>query len=235
VLTKLGWEVKGRSFKPCTLQFHDIAGQDFRRLFSETQPPQRFQAIWDSVRSAEVIVYLVNLGDFIGREDADTRAASELALINALNLASSSANPRRSAIVFTQIDLYDEEKEQFGSWEAVAREFLPTLYREYIQTRRTSLLAVSSVANVVPDGSANRNGLLVPATHWHSIGLEKLVRWMCQSAADVEAEKQQKPRDYIIPQLIIKEPNIDFNKPGCLSVLLPFLLVVFGCCWWSWC
>lgn len=236
VMTRLRWEVKAYEFPPCNLQFHDISGQEFRGLFSTDQQPKRLKAIADHVRSSEVVVFLVNLDDFIGREDEEHRKVSELALLNALRFANASANPRRCALVFTQIDLYASQKKKHGSWDNVARQFLPNVYSEFIEAGNAALLAVASVSNVVADANAGPRGRLVPATHWQSVGLEELVHWICKSASEVDIEKLQMPRSHAPPPVIVPEPDIDFRKkPGCMPLILAiFLTVTCWCCRMVW-
>lgn len=231
VLTRLSWELSAEDYPTCRLQFHDVSGQDFRHLFSSTTAiPSHLKMLTEYVRSADVCAFLVNLSDFVRHPDAVSQSTTEAALCNAVQFVSNIVSPRRCAIVLTQIDLFQDLKKQFGTWEAVAKHYLPDFYRQFVETGMVSLLTVAAVGNVRSDPNAGPRARNIPATHWRSIGLENLLTWIGESVYEIDTQKRRKQleRERRTPPLVVRAPRrppIEFHqKSGCATSLLSIAL-----------
>lgn len=175
------WECQfgqGESFQ---LKLVDCAGQDLRRIFSDDVPEQ-LRPLADYVHSAQVVIFLLNLGDFVGVRDLNQVTENIYVLKNAMDTLKAAG--KEAALVLTQTDLYDHLLQQHGSWLEVVRTTNPLglLWGAHLRHGSVPLFAISAVADTTkadqPDGRLRR----VPAESFKCQGMEAFGVWLVQAA-----------------------------------------------------
>ncbi len=162
----------------------DAAGQDLRLLFGDEQImskdglPAHLEALADYCRNADIILFLINLKDFLGEGDPQQRTANEAAIKSAMDYLSGDDHPRRICLVLTQIDQYRELAKKYGGWLELTAKAVPYVFSAHVKAHQVAVHAVSSVAEtqviVSSDGMPQR----VPAPGFRSKGLTDLIQWL---------------------------------------------------------
>ena len=180
------WECRfgqGESFQ---LKLVDCAGQDLRRIFSD-EVPEQLRPLADYVHSAQVVLFLLNLGDFVGVRDLTQVTENIYVLKNAMDTIKASG--KETALILTQIDLYEHLLNQHGSWMEVVRITNPLglLWGAHLRDGSVPLLPVSAVADTTvssqPDGRVRR----VPLESFKCNGMEALGNWLIEAAKRAES------------------------------------------------
>ncbi|MGE4102055.1 MAG: Rab family GTPase [Pirellulales bacterium] len=194
-LLTLHWELHVDGAPVCDLRCLEIAGQDFRRLFAVEEVnklaelPEQLQRLAEFIQDADIIVFLANLRDFAGESDVQREDENQWALKFAMDWVRRQARPRHCCLVFTQSDQFGELKRQVGGWDKLAEKYLPYVYSAHVSTGVVPVMAVSAVGGtkvVVRDGRPLR----VPDGKWLCKGLEKLAKWIGESARDLASPYQ---------------------------------------------
>jgi len=189
-LSELHWRLRVPECVDCELKLFDVAGQDLRRLFGQEQIqaieslPGSLRSLAEYVLSCQVVVFLVNLGDFIGEGDAAKRLENQWALKYALDYLRETDKTRKCAVVFTQADLYQPIVTNIDGWMAAAEKYLPYLYEEHLRDGSVPVLSVSAVGStdvVVEDGVPRR----VPGRQFKCKGVTPLAVWMGRCASQL--------------------------------------------------
>jgi hypothetical protein len=122
----LEWSfMPGGGSPECRLHLVDMAGHDLRQIFSDDRMeklhelPADLQALTRYCLDADILVFVVNLGDFIGEGNAEQRTDSEAALHAAMTYLRS--RQKRCCLLFAQADLYEDYVKTNGGWQEVAR------------------------------------------------------------------------------------------------------------------
>ncbi|MEX2217064.1 MAG: hypothetical protein WD768_23330 [Phycisphaeraceae bacterium] len=199
-LFELNWKLQIVGEAECDVRLIDAAGQDLRLLFGDEQInsldslPGHLRSLAEYCRSAEIVLFLVNLKDFIGESNAEQRTANEAAIKSAMDYLSKNISPRRLCLVLTQTDLYETLAEERGGWLELVAEMLPYVFGAHVRSHHLSVFPVSAVAetSVVTDsdGTARR----VPSEGFQSEGLDDLINWLAEQVKEVgtELDEQRK-------------------------------------------
>ena len=175
------WECQfgqGESFQ---LKLVDCAGQDLRRIFSD-EVPEQLRPLADYVNSAQVVLFLLNLGDFVGVRDLKQVTENIYVLKNAMDTLKASG--KEAALVLTQTDLYEHFRQRHGSWLEVMRQINPLnlLWGAHLRNGSVPLFPACAVADTTvvtqPDGRVIR----VPVKSFKYQGMEEIGTWLIQAA-----------------------------------------------------
>jgi GTPase SAR1 family protein len=181
----------------CELRFIDAAGQDLRRLFTSDDEaalamlPAHLQHLWDYCRTADIVVCLVNLKDFLGEGDSNRKLDNEIFVKWALQrLSDNREQKRRMMLVFTQIDQYRKLLAAKGGLRGVANEILPLVYSAHVATHDVSLHKVAAVSDVefVDDEGGKLQRL--PKKGFGSEGLDEFARTIAELARTIRAPSE---------------------------------------------
>ena len=194
-LFELAWRLHcgGDSQVTCDVRLADCAGQDLRRLFADDDAdrserlPAHLERLAEYCQSADIVICLVNLRDFVGEADAARKIDNQAVIMSALRVLATDA-ARRLYLLFTQIDLYKAYREKYDGWPGVVKEFLPYVHGAHVARKRVMVGAVAAVDDTVParDGAPRR----VPAPGFKSRGLEGLMDNIAKDAAAIVAARR---------------------------------------------
>lgn len=222
----------GRFVSLCSF---DAAGQDFRRLFESeqilsTNLPGKLQEIAAYCRQSNVVIFVVNAGDFIDEPNIDRRSGTEAAIKGALDLILQDGQ-RRACIVFTQVDKYVEVANKVGGWYALTELMIPSIFGAYIAKRKLDVFWVAAVADTeeVLEGQKRRR---VPRPGFRSLGLESLMYWLSSLFSKTSQTGPTSPKtglesssiDQAVQKLREKLPQI--LTIGEILLVLLYLLVI---------
>ncbi|MDR3110439.1 MAG: hypothetical protein LBU65_12275 [Planctomycetaceae bacterium] len=182
---KWTFQYKGKSSE---MRIVDTAGQDLRKLYSDegykdiANLSEQDKKFVEYVHNSDILIVLVNLGDFIGVAEVGRKIENQAVLKEFLE---SVQNERRQiAVVFTQYDLYAPViAQQYGSFEdggidIFFQQELPYLYSGHIQCKEIALFLVAAINQTEirtrSDGKTER----VPKRGFTSAGLDDLAEWI---------------------------------------------------------
>ena len=194
---ELSWKLEIVGVLECDLRLVDVAGQDLRQLFGDEQISSagslsgHLQSLAEYCRSADIVLFLLNLRDFIGEGDADRRAADEAAIKSAMDYLRADGRPRRVCLVLTQEDQYRELAREHGGWRELLKHCVPYVFGAHIAVKNMIAFPVAAVAEttvVIDDHGIARR---VPKPGFTSAALEKLVKWLTDQVREVYQELQQ--------------------------------------------
>lgn len=176
---ELKWRLNIGSNRSCEFRIVDVSGQDLYMIFKddnclrpETLEESRAK-VFDYCRYANIVLVLLNLGDFIGEGDKELALRNEAALMSAMNFIRSSETPKKVCLVITQAELYEHDAKAVGSWKNLLAKYTPFLYNAYFRTDEIPFICVSAVSDTTPSGRQR-----VPATNFRSRGLDTLISWL---------------------------------------------------------
>jgi hypothetical protein len=197
-LFELKWKFQIVGELECDVRLVDAAGQDLRLLFgdeqilSEESLPGNLQILAEYCRAADIILYLINLKDFIGQGHPEQRTANEAAMKAAMDYLGGDGRLRRVCLILTQMDLYRDLARERGGWLELAAEAIPYVFGAHIRIHQIVVLPVSAVAVtqviVDQDGTPRR----VPVAGFCSEGFDDLVTWLTTQVRSVKTELEQK-------------------------------------------
>ena len=193
-LIELQWELSTKNAQ-ATVQFLDCAGQDIRSLFSNDiiNPASLdgdLKRVFDSVNSANVLIFLVNMKDLLATSDATSEILDLDQMLHVLQQRNDI--PRRIAVAFSQYDKYKPEVDQRfnGDFLEYVRHNLPYLYGQYKRFHSFELIPVAAVndtQSVVENGEVRQ----YPVPFFSSYNLETLIHWIADSVEELAALKNQ--------------------------------------------
>ncbi len=212
-LFELRWkfEVRGEDME-CQVRLIDAAGQDLRLLFGEEKIhrmedlPESLRELAAYCRSADIVLFLVNLKDFEGEGDALRRTDNEAAIKIAMDYLSQVDRRRRFCVVFTQADLYRERARLREGWLALASEIIPYITGAYLQSIR---IPMGDRVPVFPVSAVNRTRIAVddqgvprrvPDPPFGSDGLEVVVEWMTTQVREIHRLQNPPPIPSVPPK-----------------------------------
>ena len=194
-LFKLRWrlQVKRDPHCNCEIRLVDSAGQDLRRIFGNDQDirslPEHLRDLADYCRSADIVICLINLKDFVGEKDPLRRMDTEAVIKSALEfLIADESRTRHLCVLFTQADQFIHERDRYGGWSNVASKYLPYVNGAFLHDRKATVGAVAAVKDtqvVELDGAPRR----VPAPGFSSDGLDQLMNWVAAQIDEVVAAR----------------------------------------------
>ncbi len=198
-LFELGWTIGWKDGLAGDIRLVDCAGQDLRNLFAGDQdpagggPPPQLQRLSDYCLSADIVLLLVNLKDFIGEGDNERRVASEWAIKYAIDVRSGqTGRPAKLALVFTQADQYMEVFKECGNSLEVAKKYLPYVFGAHLRNGHVKLLTIASVTDTEPREVEPGKIIRVPKPGFRSYGLEKMVPWIGEQLKVIAEEDRQR-------------------------------------------
>ena len=182
-LIHLEWELTTKT-NAATVRFADCAGQDVHAIFSQEQfdysaltPDQKY--IFDYLRSANVLIFLINMEDVLGRSPKQALENS-LDVDQMFYVLNQKANfPRKTALVLSQFDKYrDELKAKYdNNLLEYLRANFPQLHGRYIQNPNFAVIPVAAVETtrtIIENGMTKQ----VPVENFSSFNLKKLISWI---------------------------------------------------------
>ena len=188
-LPRMHWLLHVGSDGPeCRLQIADAAGQDLRRLFAEEMIEREavldhLREVGEYIRNADIVLFLINLRDFVGESDNDRRIENQWAIKYAMDWLKKQPGSRNWCLVLTQVDQYGRYLEECKSWSDVIKRHLPQIYDFHVRGGRTRIIPVAAVRDTIVDTQGNSTPRRVPAPGFKWKGLEELVEWLRQSIA----------------------------------------------------
>lgn len=202
---ELEWKLNIVGEQECDLRLIDVAGQDLRLLFGEEQIysvdslPAHLQALAEYCRSADIILFLVNLKDFCGEGDAERRTANEAAIKSAMDYLTTVGHRRRVCLVLTQADLYKELAHERGGWLALVKQVIPYVFNAHVAIKKMVVHPIAAVAEtrIVVDGDGRPRQ--VPVAQFRSAGFGGLVNWLTAQVRKVKQELQADLSAHIPP------------------------------------
>jgi GTPase SAR1 family protein len=183
---ELQWDlhIKGQR---CAVELIDVAGQDLRKLFyydryKTSGLSEHEIGIINYLQTSTVIVFVVNLRDFIGESDYVKKKENELILKEFLDGYAADNKQQHIAIVFTAWDQYGSGiNKKYGSFQNYVQKELSLLYNAakiaYQSGDVLYFFPVAAVAETeikTQDGKARRK----PKPGFESFGLDKLNNWL---------------------------------------------------------
>ena len=203
-LFELRWKLRMDGEPESQVRLIDAAGQDLRLLFAEDKVnqaqslPESLRKLAEYCRSAEIVLFLVNLKDFEGQADHQRRTDNEAAIKFAMDHLSS--DDSRFSVVFTQVDLYQGTAQQHGGWLKMAEKTVPYISGAYLQSAHVPVFVVSAVnrTKIVPDekGIPRR----MPYPPFESDGLDAVIEWMTTQVREIHSLMERAgPAVYTFP------------------------------------
>lgn len=196
-LFELRWKLQLVGESECDVRLIDAAGQDLRLLFGDEQIdavdslPAHLQALADYCRSADIVLFLVNLKDYVGQGNPEQRTANEAAIKSAMDYLDGSARRKRVCLILTQTDLYEELARERGGWLELVAHAIPYIFSAHVQVQHVAVHPVSSVADtrvVVDETGTPRR---VPVAGFRSEGLDEVIDWLKTQVREVKAELEE--------------------------------------------
>jgi NAD(P)H-dependent FMN reductase len=184
----------------CDVRLIDAAGQDLRLLFGDEQIlsveslPGRLQALAEYCRAADIILFLINLKDFLGQGDPEQRTANEAAIKSAMDYLGGDGRARRVCLVLAQTDLYRDLARVRGGWLELVAEAVPYVFGAHLRVRQVAVHPVSAVADTQVVVDRDGNPRRVPTAGFRSEGLDELVAWLTTQLRDVKQELDQEAK-----------------------------------------
>ena len=203
-LFELRWKLEMNGGSESQVRLIDAAGQDLRLLFGEEKVhqtkdlPESLRKLAEYCRSADIVLFLINLKDFEGQADPLRRIDNEAAIKSAMDYLSTDGSHRCFCVVFTQADLYRETAQQRGSWLTVAQELIPYISGAYLQS---VLIPTSKGVPAFPVSAVNKTRIAVdmqgiprrvPDPPFGSDGLDAVVEWMTTQIREIQ-RRQNSP------------------------------------------
>jgi hypothetical protein len=178
----LKWECRLPDGDNFNIRIMDCAGQDLRRLF-DGQPPDALKPLSDYLKSAHVVLFLINPADFMDVDDPERALDNQVAIKEAMDQLN--REDRQCAIIFTKSDLHQHLETKYGTWDQAAEEIIPYVYSAHISKGDTGVFAVSAVADTDEVVGGN---IRVPRKDFQSTGLEELMAWIVESAQSISED-----------------------------------------------
>lgn len=197
----LNWQLIFSGKQPLDFSLIDPPGHDIRRLFSENGDlanlPPDLQPLAEQVATADFVILLANLADFLGDPDDDRRLVSEMALKFVLEHIAARERywdpPVNVALVFTQADQFPDELMGARAPLSVVRKHLPLVFQSpaFQSMVADDVFAIAAVNKTRLIISSDDQARRVPEAGFASEGFELLMNWIHRET-DAIAEHYQK-------------------------------------------
>jgi hypothetical protein len=190
---ELEWDLQiGNNAYPVKLI--DIAGQDFRNLFSYERYKdlnllsEIERNILNYLVNSTLVVFVVNLQDFVGEPDILKRKENELMLKEIIDQFTVNENQPDIVVVFTAYDLYEAEMKKHGTFEQYIQEEFVYLFNSlktwtkkfHRNNNDVSRLffPAAAVAETEIITDTNTQPRRIPKPNFTSYGIDKLSDWI---------------------------------------------------------
>jgi hypothetical protein len=199
-LVELKWRLhcNHSSSAVCELRLVDCSGQDLRLIFSRDEAdaasnlPEHLQKLVEYCRSADIVICLVNIKDFLGENNQERRIDNQIVIKAALDrLSNSSTGTRWLCLLFTQIDQYQEILRQYGSWKGVAQQHLPYVHGAHLTKDHVMIGAAAAVNDTTVAVDSDGKPRRIPARNFGSKGLNELTKWLVETAASIAVQREE--------------------------------------------
>lgn len=190
-LIELQWELNTKNCQ-AIVQFLDCAGQDIRSLFGDERfdpasLSEDLKRVYDTVNSANVLIFLVNMKDLLATLDMTDEILDLDEMFHTLKQRNDI--PRRIAVAFSQFDKYKPQVDQQfnGDFLEYVRHYLPYLYGLYKRFHNFEMIPVAAVndtQDVLEDGVVKQ----YPVPFFSSYNLETLIHWIADSVEELDIE-----------------------------------------------
>ena len=195
-LIHLEWELTTKN-NAATVRFADCAGQDIHAIFSQEQFDYNAltydqREVFDYLRSANVLIFLINMEDVLGRSPKQALENS-LDVDQMFYVLNQKANfPRKTALVLSQFDKYrDELKAKYdNNLLEYLRANFPQLHGQYIKNPNFAVIPVAAVETtqtIIENGMTKQ----VPVENFSSFNLKKLISWIAEAVDELSPLMQQ--------------------------------------------
>jgi hypothetical protein len=195
-LFELSWRFQIIGELDSEVKLVDTAGQDLRLLFGEEriqaldELPAHLKSLAQYCRSAEIILFLLNLKDYLGHGNPQIRVANEAAVKSAMDYLGSDSR-RRVCLVFTQSDLYKALAEQSGGWLELAAAHVPYIFGAHLRMKQMAVYPVSAVADTRVEVDSDGKPRRVPLAGFRSEGIDELVAWLSTQLREANADRDR--------------------------------------------
>jgi hypothetical protein len=178
-MAELRWTMVVNGLHRSFVRLVDIAGQDFSRVFDGKNYSNlpALEHVRNYCFSADVILFLINLRDYIGQGNSARAEQAQATMIGAINALVDHDPSRAVALVLTQANQYQPLTGAVPDWHGLLRSALPYVHQAYCVQRPLPLFPVTAVTDVTVRlgyGKLER----VPVSNFGSAGIQPLVRWL---------------------------------------------------------
>lgn len=193
---ELRWKLEVVGELESEVRLIDAAGQDLRLLFGDDRIsklatlPDALRTVAEYCRAADIVLFLVNLKDFVGEGDSRQRTDNEAAIKGAMDYLSEDGNPRTFSVVFTQVDLYKDVAERSGGWSNIAKTAIPYVHGAYLRGGDVPIFPVSAVNATRVTVDESGVPLRVPVPGFGSDGLDDVIEWLTRSVRKVQSRSE---------------------------------------------
>lgn len=193
-LNELSWRMHAGDGVSCDVRLVDCAGHDLRALFADEQInerdklPDALQKVADYCRTADIVLFVANLSDFLSEENADRLIANQWAVKFGMDQVRHNCRQRHCCLLFTQVDLYDQLRQECEDWVGVAKKYLPNVYAAHLHDATVPVFPVAAVADTTEKQSGG-DRRVVPRVGFTSRGFEPLVEWLATAVRDVSKRR----------------------------------------------
>jgi hypothetical protein len=234
---KLRWRLRRSNESIDEVGAIDPAGADVRSLFDDDQDSNDAQLrssqreLLQFLRTADILVFLLNMRDFLGEPDQTRRRSNEWTLKRAMDVLVKRRHSGRQqyCLVFTQMDLYPDAFSPAEQPKDFMRKNLPKVYAAHFQDHDMPVLPVAAVNKTkvaVLSGKPQR----VPANDFSSTGVDQLGEWLGSTLAALQRPAMASRESTPLRTPRKESPPRDEHKPhpawtvAAIAVSLWFLL-----------
>jgi len=176
---ELKWTLSSPGGAKSEISVCDLAGHDIRRLYAGDEPKisdESSKTIYDSIESANIILLIVNLKDFITADDS-------LRIENTTNLLSMLkhffSKKKTVALLFSQWHEYEAWVNGKGGLDKVLETYLPSVQNACsLHGENVNYFMISAVVQTVRSVDDHGNTTILPAPNFSSSGFLKLNQWL---------------------------------------------------------
>ena len=216
-LIHLEWELTTKN-NAATVRFADCAGQDIHAIFSQEQFDYNAltydqREVFDYLRSANVLIFLINMEDVLGRSPKQALENS-LDVDQMFYVLNQKANfPRKTALVLSQFDKYrDELKAKYdNNLLEYLRANFPQLHGQYIKNPNFAVIPVAAVETtqtIIENGMTKQ----IPVENFSSFNLKKLISWIAGAVDELAPLMPEEPELETFQQQNNDVDNDDIDK-----------------------
>jgi hypothetical protein len=190
------WKLKVGNATEYDLRLIDAAGQDLRQMFaddsivSQDTLPKSLWPLANYCLTADIVMFMMNLKDFIGEGNDEMRVANQSALKSAMDHLRKDGH--QCCLLFTQADQFQNYVHAHGGWTEIIKKHLKYVWGAHLAHGEIWSCAVSAVKDtkivVQGDGVTRR----VPVPGFQSTNLEKVVGWLTKAAHNTDEAKRIK-------------------------------------------
>jgi hypothetical protein len=191
----LQWTCKAAGLPKFDLRIVDMAGHDLRLVFSDDSPaaqeqlPAALLPLVEYCRDADIVMFMVNLKDFVGEGDPDARINNDVAMCAAMRHLMSRG--KRCCLIFTQADQYEPYVAANGGWMEVARKEMHNIYGTFLAEDTVPVFPVACVADTQMARDEDGQFRPKPKSGFRSTGMQEIFDWMQGTVEELTKERER--------------------------------------------